>query len=333
MAERIFALDIGTRSVTGLLLEKSNDTYTVLDYCTIEHHTRSMLDGQIHHVMEVAAVMKEVKENLDKKHGPLPRVSAAAAGRSLITQRASAAFELNEDVISNSDTIRHLELSAVHKAQNQLTENQKGKRGFSQQYYCVGYSVLTYKLDEEPIGSLIDQRGYLASVEIIATFLPRVVVESLFAALERSNLELENLTLEPIAAINVLIPVSMRRLNVVLVDIGAGTSDIAITDSGAITAYGMVPIAGDEITEAISDEFLLDFPIAEKTKRMIANEGEATVTDILGFETTVTKAMLVERIQPSINKLADAISGEIINLNGKLPKAVMLVGAAVSLLT
>lgn len=36
----------------------------------------------------------------------------------------------------------------------------------------------------------------------------------------------------------------MRRLNVALVDIGAGTSDIAITDTGTVTAYGMVPVAG-----------------------------------------------------------------------------------------
>ena len=82
---------------------------------------------------------------------------------------------------------------------------------------------------------------------------------------------MEALTLEPIAAINVLIPPSMRRLNVALVDIGAGTSDIAITDSGTVIAYGMVPIAGDEVTEAISDQYLLDFPMAEKAKRELIN--------------------------------------------------------------
>ena len=80
---------------------------------------------------------------------------------------------------------------------------------------------------------------------------------------------MEALTLEPIAAINVLIPPSMRRLNVALVDIGAGTSDIAITDNNTVTAYGMVPVAGDEITEALSNHYLLDFPLAESAKRSI----------------------------------------------------------------
>ena len=92
-------------------------------------------------------------------------------------------------------------------------------------------------------------------------------MESLLSALKRANLEMEALTLEPIAAINVLIPPTMRRLNVALVDIGAGTSDIAITDYGTVVAYGMVPNAGDEITEALSDLYLLDFHQAEKAKR------------------------------------------------------------------
>ncbi|RKJ28920.1 cell division protein, partial [Butyricicoccus sp. 1XD8-22] len=144
------------------------------------------------------------------------------------------------------------ELQAVQQAQGKLIGHQDDS---SNHYYCVGYSVLYYKLDGEEIGSLVDQQGDEASIEVIATFLPRVVVESLLAALKRANLEMEAMTLEPIAAINVLIPSSMRRLNVALVDIGAGTSDIAITDKGTIVAYGMVPVAGDEITEALSDHY------------------------------------------------------------------------------
>ncbi len=83
---------------------------------------------------------------------------------------------------------------------------------------------------------------------------------------------MEALTLEPIAAINVLVPPSMRRLNVALVDIGAGTSDIAITNHNTVVSYGMVPVAGDEITEALSNHYLLDFPVAEQAKRFLETE-------------------------------------------------------------
>lgn len=118
----------------------------------------------------------------------------------------------------------------------------------------------------------------------------------------------------------------MRRLNVALVDIGAGTSDIALTADGTVQAYGMVPTAGDEITEALSDEYLLDFPEAESIKRMSLQTERVQLTDILGLTTEYTTTELFESIKPAIQELAHKIADEILRLNGKSPRAVMLVG-------
>lgn len=320
----IFGLDIGTRSVVGLLLKNSSTGYEILDIEIQEHDERSMVDGQIHNVLAVTKVISSIKEKLEKKHGPLHKVCVAAAGRSLKTKRAKVQLDISKKPIFDHQDILHLELSAVQKAQYEIAQEHDGQKSIN--YYCVGYSVLSYQLDGEEIGSLVDQSGYVASVEVIATFLPKVVVESLIAALNRANLELEALTLEPIAAINVLIPPTMRRLNVALVDIGAGTSDIAITDLGTVTAYGMVPVAGDEITEAISDHFLLDFPEAETVKRQLSTQEEIVLTDILGFEATHSREEIIDPISTAIENLAQNITTEILNLNKKPPKAVMLVG-------
>ncbi|MGM8213381.1 cell division protein FtsA [Virgibacillus sp. W0430] len=324
MNDQIFALDIGTQSVTGMLLKKTNETFVVVDYCVKEHQARSMLDGQIHNVVAVSEVIEAVRNEMEMKHGPLHKVCVAAAGRALITTEAKATILLNERPITDEEAVKHLELSAVQAAQQKLASSDKNNDFMN--YYCVGYSVLHYKLDDELIGSFIDQSGNEATVEIIATFLPKIVVESLLAALERAKLKMEALTLEPIAAIRVLIPPSMRRLNVALIDIGAGTSDIAITDKGTVVAYGMVPVAGDEVTEAISDHYLLDFPIAEQTKRTLVNKGVADVEDILGLKTTVTYEDLIKDISDDVERIADSLAEEIINLNAKPPKAVMLVG-------
>lgn len=325
LSEKIFALDIGTRSVVGIILEKNEESYHVKDILSKEHAERAMLDGQIHDVLSVSKVIQQIKGELEEKHGELKKVCVAAAGRALKTERAMVSVNIQGKPMMNKDDILHLELSAVQQAQSSVAEKMTDENSYH--YYCVGYSVLYYRLDGQEIGSLIDQSGEEASVEIIATFLPKVVVESLLAALKRADLQLEALTLEPIAAINVLIPPSMRRLNVALVDIGAGTSDIAITDMGTVIAYGMVPIAGDEITEAISDQLLLDFPLAEEAKRQLHTQKEISVTDILGFETSISREEIIEQISPALHKLADSISAEILSLNNnKPPKAVMLVG-------
>ncbi|MBU9714682.1 cell division protein FtsA [Bacillus tamaricis] len=320
----IFALDIGTRTVVGLILHK-NKEYRVVDIVREEHLERSMLDGQIHNVIAVSSVIKNVKRQLEQSHGPLQKVCVAAAGRSLKTQRARVELNIKGNPIFDQQAVFHLELSAVQQAQFLLSQNNDDNKHKTTDY-CVGYSVVEYQIDGEKIGSLVEQHGEIAAVEVIATFLPRIVVESLITALQKADLELEALTLEPIAAIHVLIPPSMRRLNVALVDIGAGTSDIAITNSGTVVAYGMVPVAGDEITEAISDQFLLDFPDAEQLKRDLSLHNNVTLTDILGFETEYSREEVVQQIDSSIDDLAKKISEEILQLNGNYPKAVMLVG-------
>lgn len=321
MNEQVFALDIGTQSVTGVILLKKGKSFEIIDLYTKHHDERAMLDGQIQNVIEVANIIKDVKEHLEEKHGPLSEVCVAAAGRALKTVRAEASVSLNGQPITKEEEIKHLELSAVQQAQIKLAEESDVK-----DYHCVGYSVTHYRLDGDIIGSFIDQIGDEASVEVIATFLPKIVVESLIAALERADLKMKALTLEPIAAIHVLMPESMRRLNVGLIDIGAGTSDIAISDEGTIVAYGMVPVAGDEITEKVSDHYLLDFKLAEKLKRKVVVEKEATVEDILGFEVTVTYDELLSVIDDSVDHLAKLLADKVKSLNNKAPQAVMLIG-------
>src|SRR5690625_6815087 len=115
-------------------------------------------------------------------------------------------MSLDNQAIKDEQVIKHIELSSVQEAQKTLMEEHIINKDAS--YYCVGYSVLHYELDGIHIGSLIDQIGYEARVKIIATFLPKMVIESLLAAIERANLEMDALTLEPIAAIDVLIPQS-----------------------------------------------------------------------------------------------------------------------------
>ncbi len=83
MSEKIFALDIGTRSVVGIILEQYEENYHVVDLIVEEHTERAMVDGQIHNVVYVAEVIAHIKNKLEEKHGPLTKVAVAAAGRSL----------------------------------------------------------------------------------------------------------------------------------------------------------------------------------------------------------------------------------------------------------
>ena len=321
---RLFALDIGTRSVVGLVGEREGLHTRILGYERQEHHTRSMMDGQIHDVQEVSRILASVKERLEESYGTLTQVSIAAAGRALCTIRSEAEIETNLKGPLSTDDVRTLELAAIQTAQQQLSTSKTVKDPTD--YYCVGYSVLHYSLDDTQLSSLVGQTGKNARVELIATFLPRQVIDSLQTAVQQAGMEIATLTLEPIAAINVLIPPTMRHLNLTLVDVGAGTSDVAITRDGTVIGYGMVPSAGDEITEAISQQYLLDFNVAEEVKRSLNEQKEVRFQDILGLEQVLPSAQITEAILPQVTQLANDIAAQILELNAEPPQAVLLVG-------
>lgn len=321
--EKVFALDIGTRSVIGIVAEQDDDgQMKIIATHRLEHTSRAMLDGQIHDVPQVAEVIIRVKNALAEQVGELKSAAIAAAGRALYTMTAEATQEVNG--IITEEIQSSLNFAAVQLAQAQLTTEKKIDAKI---YYCVGFSIISYELDGIRLKRLIGQRGNIAKTKVIATFLPRQVVDSMQTALHYSGLEVRALTLEPIAAINVLVPPSMRHLNIVLVDIGAGTSDVAITKNGSVIAYGMVPLAGDEVTEAISQRFLLDFNVAEEIKRKATNGEGATFNDILGRPYNLTAEEILMPINEHVGMIANAIAKTILELNGNdPPQALLLVG-------
>lgn len=321
--EKVFALDIGTRSVIGIVAEQDDDgQMKVIATHRLEHTSRAMLDGQIHDVPQVAEIIIRVKNFLAEQVGELKSAAIAAAGRALYTMTAEATQEING--VITDDIQSSLNFAAVQLAQAQLTSEKKIDAKI---YYCVGFSIISYELDGIRLKSLIGQRGKVAKTKVIATFLPRQVVDSMQTALYYSGLEVRALTLEPIAAINVLVPPSMRHLNIVLVDIGAGTSDVAITKNGSVIAYGMVPLAGDEVTEAISQRFLLDFNVAEDIKRKATNGEGAKFNDILGRPYDLTAEEILNPIMENVSMIANAIAKTILELNGnEPPQALLLVG-------
>lgn len=325
-SNKIFALDIGTRKITGLVMEKNDDGYQVLAAEMIEHQTRAMMDGQIHDVETVAATIMTIKNRLEERMQiKLSSTAVAAAGRSLKTAHGRASRKNSQlDEISR-DEVRTLEIEAVQCAQYSAAREEASKSSQSD-YFCVGYSVLKYSLDNQLIGNLVGQKGSQYEVEVIATFLPRVVVDSLMSSLQRAGLEVYSITLEPIAAISLAIPANMRLLNLALVDIGAGTSDIAIVKQGSIFAYAMVPFGGDELSEQLASRYLLDFNSADWLKCQISVQEKVAIKDILNNELLLGADDVKKEMEPLARELAREIASHILQINGKAVDAVLCVG-------
>lgn len=320
----IFGLDIGTRSVVGSVGYMERNKFNVVAHYVKEHDTRAMMDGQIHDIQKVGETIGYVKHELEKQLGEtkLTQTCIAAAGRLLKTVTVHVEMEHDEETAITSEDIYSLDSLGIEKAYDIIrSEND------TLSFYCVGYTVVKYYMNDYIINNLEGHKAKKIAADVLATFLPNDVVDGLYAAVNAANLEVASLTLEPIAAMNVAIPEQFRLLNICLVDVGAGTSDICITKDGSIIAYGMIPHAGDEITETIVHKCLVEFSMAEKIKRASLNEEDITYYDIMGLPQTITYQDARALYEDTVDTMTKEIADKIIELNGgKSVSAVFVVG-------
>lgn len=320
----VFGLDIGTRSIVGTVGYLGSDRFHVLAQRFKEHETRAMLDGQIHDIGKVGETIRQVKEQLEEDlNRRLTEVCIAAAGRVLrtVTTHVEQSFEQEHEV--TEEDVYSLSTMGVERAYEEFQKT----NDTDMKFYCVGYTPMRYYMNGYQIGNLEGHKVKSMALDLIATFLPDDVVDGLYKAVELAGLHVANLTLEPIAAIQVAIPEKFRMLNMALVDVGAGTSDISITKDGTITAYGMIPVAGDSLTDILVQHCLVEFDTAERIKREAGVKETVEYEDIMGLPQTISAEEVAALLEEHVNGMAKQVADCIRELNGeKAVSAVFVVG-------
>lgn len=320
----VFGLDIGTRSIVGTVGYLGSDRFHVLAQRFKEHETRAMLDGQIHDIGKVGETIRQVKEQLEEDlNRRLTEVCIAAAGRVLrtVTTHVEQSFEQEHEV--TEEDVYSLSTMGVERAYEEFQKT----NDTDMKFYCVGYTPMRYYMNGYQIGNLEGHKVKSMALDLIATFLPDDVVDGLYKAVELAGLHVANLTLEPIAAIQVAIPEKFRMLNMALVDVGAGTSDISITKDGTITAYGMIPMAGDSLTDILVQHCLVEFDTAERIKREAGVQETVEYEDIMGLPQTISAEEVAALLEEHVNGMAKQVADCIRELNGeKAVSAVFVVG-------
>ncbi len=321
-----FALDIGTRTVIGMILSKDGRNLVVEDYELMEHPDRAMYDGQVHDIFEVSEIVKKIKNTLEQRNNiTLTNASIAAAGRSLKTEKVVLEKRLDPSEEITQEFLDSIEMEAIQLAGDKIKKSVPVVKTL---YYCVGYSTVGILLDDVNVKNPVGHSASTIKYGLVATFLPHNVSDTLYKVVINAGLNIESMTLEPIAALEVSLRNTLRLLNLAIIDIGAGTSDIALTKSGNIYSYGMVDVAGDEISEALMREFLLDFDEAEQLKLNLMNSDEQEFKDIIGVTHKVKTGDIINKISTSLDAIAEKIAECVLEENKEVPDAVFLIGGS-----
>ena len=176
-----------------------------------------------------------------------------------------------------------------------------------------------------------------SNVHVITSLLS--AIQNLHKCIERANLKVNRMIINPIASSNAVLDDDEKEVGVALIDIGGGTTDIAVFRDNVIRHTASIPLAGNQITEDISSGLGILFNQAERLKR---DFGHATVESILHEETImvpgisgrnpleINKSLLARIIGPRLEEIFEHCFEEL-RKSGyihRLPAGIVLTGGS-----
>ncbi len=186
-------------------------------------------------VQSIQAALKEAELMADCK---ITRVYTGITGSHIRGLNSSGMVAIKDREVSAPDVTRVLETA---KAVN-ISTDQRVLLVEPQEYVIDGQDV------KEPVG----MSGIRLEAKVHIVTGAQTAAENIIKCVRRCGLEVDQLMLNPLASSLAVLTDDERDLGVALVDIGAGTTDVAIFTNGAIRHTAVIPIAGDLITSDIA---------------------------------------------------------------------------------
>lgn len=186
-------------------------------------------------VQSIQQALREAELMADCKIG---RVYTGITGNHIRGINSSGMVAIKDKEVSRSDVKRVLDTATAINISN----DQRLLLVESQEFVIDGQDV------KDPIG----MSGIRLEAKVHIVTGAQSAAENIIKCIHRCGLEVEHLMLNPMASNLAILTNDERELGVVLVDIGAGTTDVAVFTGGAIRHTAVIPIAGDLITSDIA---------------------------------------------------------------------------------
>lgn len=193
-------------------------------------------------VINIDATVQSIKEALREAElmadCKIQSVHAGITGAHIRGFNSSGMVAIKHKEVSQSDIDRVFEMATAV----QIPSDQRRLLVASQGFEVDGHEV------KEPIG----MSGLRLESRVHIVTGAQSAAENIIKCVRRCGLEVNSLSLNPLASSEAVLSEDERELGVVLVDIGAGTTDVSIFAKGSLCHTGVIPIAGDLITSDIA---------------------------------------------------------------------------------
>ncbi len=276
----IVALDIGTEFVKALIGKVRQDTKQI-DIIGVGRQHQALSDMQAGAVSDIAGVVRNCDEALGKAEqqaGVSVRTAVIGIAGELVkgtttTVRISRKQATKPLDITEMERIIHLvQERAENKARTQMAWEISGG-GKDVEVRLVNSALVSIEIDGYPVTNPIGFQGRDVVVQLYTAFAPMIHIGALERVAAELDIDLLAVAAEPFAvARSVIGDETNTAFSAVLMDVGGGTTDIAVINEGGVQGTKMFGIGGRAYTRAIERDLGVDFDIAEKLKLGMASE-------------------------------------------------------------
>lgn len=251
----VVGLDIGTSKIVAIVAELMPEG----DLKVIglgQHESRGLKRGVVINIdSTVAAIQRALEEAELMADCKIKSVYTGIAGSHIRSVNSHGVVKIKDAEVNQMDVDRVIEMAQAIS----LPSDQQILHILTQEFIIDGQEDV-----REPLG----MSGMKLEVKVHIVTGAVAAAQNIIKCVKRCGLEVNDLVLQPLASSVSVLTDDEKELGVCLVDIGGGTTDIAVFKQGAIRHTGVIPIAGDQITNDIAVAFRTPTQNAEEIKIM-----------------------------------------------------------------
>jgi cell division protein FtsA len=303
----IVGLDIGTSKIVAIVAELQPEGG--LKVIGLGQHTsRGLKKGVVINIdSTVQAIQRALEEAELMADCKISGVFTGIAGSHIKSLNSHGMVKIKDAEVSQADVERVIETARAIA----LPSDQQILHILTQEFIIDGQDDV-----REPIG----MSGMKLEVKVHIVTGAVSAAQNIVKCVKRCGLEVNDLVLQPLASSVATLTEDEKELGVCLVDIGGGTTDIAVFKQGAIRHTAVVPIAGDQITNDVAVAFRTPTQSAEDIKvkhgcalRQLADAKE--IVEVPGVDGREPRQLsvqtLAEVIEPRVVELYEFVLNEL----------------------
>ena len=324
-SDLIVGLDVGTTKIAACAGRISEGGLEVVAVSSAP--TTGVRKGMITDIEDAVSAIGTVLEQLEHQAAaPISSVVAGTGGVEVTTLESNGvvAVARPDGEISSDDTNRVLEAArSVTLPANREVLHVLPK------FYTTDHDPRVHN----PVGTSSIRLEVTTELVLISS----LALRNLERAVAQTNLQLTDIVFSPLATATAVLSKKQLEIGVLLMDIGAATTDLAVFEEGQLIHAAVIPIGSQHLTNDIAIGVRTTLEIAEQLKRTVGtalsnNVKASEVVRLSEFDAedhdTVKRRELADIIQARLDELYGKVNAELraLDRDGRLPAGVVLTG-------